>query len=503
MPTNIKKAIQAAGGSKNMANALSKSISFDTPVIAQQRAEQSPKAETFLALGKVLSNKDASNGGRLLVQSKALGTEPIWVDCVSPGAGAGYGLFTPPGIGATALIAKIPSADPPVKYVWLGCLYTTVQMSDGLRSQPNDLTETSIVKGESGGDLSDEPRLSVGIPNEFEVYGEDNTPDSWVFKHPCGHTFQLTRKVTTDRYVDEIKLKTSGNKKIIMSDAPADAGGECILLIDENENAVKIQSEHPDNPNSLDIVMGKNVSILSKAGNIEHTISRGSGNYSVDVLSTGNIELSVHKGSMFTQVNKNLETRALVNSISQSNNSHGISANKMALITGVERAQIQSPIKSVLWGGLESYVYSPGTVQVGGSTLILGGALSWTPFPIDPGYQETLEPESGNSLTGGTLFPRITGSSNSIDIYYGGDGDSDRHIEVDSDSVKLYVNQGIGGVTTETDTVEVSPGTINVTSLNSTGQSLITVTPTGIVFSVTQSGLTTTMTITSTGVEII
>jgi len=260
-----------------------------------------------LAFGIVVDCEDPSKAGRIKVLSQLFGDKPVQCDYVSPIGGAGYGLVAVPGIGATVLVGNSPFSDPPCHAFWMGVLYAPGQEdSPSIRSQPykNEIKSRSEVK--DNGELP-EGTVSHGIPNMDEVYQDNNLPDSFVLKHPAGHSISLSEKCTNERTINEIKLKTAGNKRIIMSDAPPDAAGECIALCDENNNLIKITSLSEDNPDSIVTEAGKNIETTSFDGNIEHTIGpRSSGNYTVQNVGTGDIQISSDQGNITLNAAKSI-----------------------------------------------------------------------------------------------------------------------------------------------------------------------------------------------------
>ena len=138
--TNLDRAIKAAGSQAALARTVLDSMpspfSSDTPV-QEEVASEITRGNGFLALGTVTQTLDEQRAGRIMVKSAAFPEGPQSCDYISPIAGAGYGFFAVPGIGATVLVAKTEFADPPSQNFWLGCLYATGQRQvHGLKAQP-------------------------------------------------------------------------------------------------------------------------------------------------------------------------------------------------------------------------------------------------------------------------------------------------------------------------------------------------------------------------------
>ena len=151
--------------------------------------------------------------------------------------------------------------------------------------------------------------VSYGVPNEEDIYADNDLPDSFVFKHPAGHSISLSDKNTSERKVNEIKLKSSGNKRLILSDSPAAAGGECITLIDENENQVKITSvgdEAADN-NSIKTRATGNLETYTIEGHSEHQVGPESeSDYSITNAGKGDIKIKCNNGEIVLQAQVSL-----------------------------------------------------------------------------------------------------------------------------------------------------------------------------------------------------
>ena len=212
------------------------------------------------------------------------------------------------------LVGKNPYNDEHPEHFWLGCLYAAGQREiPGVKSQPYVLGDaTQLPKTEvmdNGQPLPDDPTVSYGVPNEEDIYADNDLPDSFVFKHPAGHSISLSDKNTSERKVNEIKLKSSGNKRLILSDSPAAAGGECITLIDENENQVKITSvgdEAADN-NSIKTRATGNLETYTIEGHSEHQVGPESeSDYSITNAGKGDIKIKCNNGEIVLQAQVSL-----------------------------------------------------------------------------------------------------------------------------------------------------------------------------------------------------
>lgn len=308
----LKDEITAAGGAAEYAKALLKKMhsinAFDgaTPVEAEVAQESAPIPATGLAFGMVTECLDEERAGRIKVQSSKFGEGPQTCDYVSPIAGAGYGLFAVPGIGSIVLVGENTYGDNYPRYFWLGCLYAAGQREiPGVKSQPYAFGQdhiTQMVKTEvmdNGEEPPNTPTVSFGVPNENDVYQDNDLPDSFVLKHLAGHSISLTDKNTPERKVNEIKLKSAGNKKLILSDAPAEAGGERIYLGDENGNSICIATEKEGNltEDSINTFANGNINVDSAEGSIDHTISsKSNGDYVVTNAGTGDIDIGADNG---------------------------------------------------------------------------------------------------------------------------------------------------------------------------------------------------------------
>ena len=363
MPIN-KTDIESAGGlAKYAQNMFNNMLPFgeETPVQAEVTSTDSQRS-SFFALGTVVQTLDGQRAGRIRVVSPVFPEGAQTCDYVSPVAGAGYGFFAVPGIGATVLIAKVASTDPPSQNVWLGCLYAPGQKDlPDTKTHPYILGDaTQLPKNEvmdNGEAPPNEPTLSYGVPNESDVYRDNDLPDSFVLKHPKGHSISLTDKNTSERKINEIKLKTGGNKRLIMSDAPAPTGGENITLIDENDNQVKITSVGHGTVGDDSIItrVGGDVEVHTETGAMEHTISPNSvKDFSVDNLGAGNIELTAHKGTITLEADQKITLKCGGCSITMSKDTMNIDAPTMAINA------------------------SNGTLNFGSGSITVGGAVNST-----------------------------------------------------------------------------------------------------------------------------
>ena len=291
----LKDAIKEMGGESLLAQSMLEAMGKgdDVTPVQQEVASEDVPQTGFLALGIVRSCEDSERAGRIVVESAAFPQGPQPCDYVSPIGGAGYGLFAAPGIGATVLIGRTNFADPPNQNFWFGCLYAPGQKQQkGIKSQPYVKGDaTQLVKHEisdSGKPSDDTPIVSYGVPNEDEIYADNNLPDSFVLKHPAGHSISLSDKNTSDRQVQEIKLKSAGNKRILLNDAPL---VENIQLIDENQNSITITSDGSELQDSIEVEAGQNIFATAKKGDIANTIQGGQGDYSITNKGKGNITL--------------------------------------------------------------------------------------------------------------------------------------------------------------------------------------------------------------------
>ena len=304
----IRDEIQEAGGYAAYGALLlerMKTFREETPVQEEVAAQSIGVAPGLggLAFGTVVQCEDGDKAGRIKVQSKIFPEGPQTCDYVSPIAGAGYGLFAVPGVGAIVLVGKNPYNDSFPRYYWMGGLYGAGQREiPGMKSQPYKLgEETLLTKNEIQDDGEaplDEAQVSYGVPNEADIYRDNNLPDSFLLKHPAGHSITLSDKNTSERQINEIKVKTAGNKKLILSDAPAAVGGN-IRLIDENSNEVRITSigETANDNNSIKTRAGGNIETMSVEGGVEHMIGSASkGHYTITNVGKGNIEISSNNG---------------------------------------------------------------------------------------------------------------------------------------------------------------------------------------------------------------
>ena len=389
MPIN-KSDIDAAGGLAEYARLMlgrMPPFGVETPVQAEVTSEISHD-NSFFALGTVRQSLDEQRAGRILVASPAFPEGPQTCDYVSPIAGAGYGFFAVPGIGATVLIGKTAFSDPPSQNFWFGCLYAAGQLdSPNAKPQPYTFGDvTQMVKEEvmdNGEPIPKNPTISYGVPNENDVYRDNDLPDSFVLKHPKGHSISLTDKNTSERQIDEIKLKTGGNKRLIMSDAPAPAGGENITLIDENSNQVKITSvgRGTVGDNSIITSVGGDVEVSTDKGAMEHTISKNSiGDFSVDNLGVGDINLTSHNGTMALEADKEIKLVCGGCSITMSKDTMSIDAPTMTI--NASNGTLSFGSGSITVGGTTLDPASVTTGTVNATAVTAAGAMTTSTISI-------------------------------------------------------------------------------------------------------------------------
>ena len=230
---------------------------------------------------------DSEKSGQLLVLADIFGPTPVKCDYVSPVGGGGAGLFALPGIGATVLCANIPSTNPPVQNVWMGCLYKSGQVvPDSYISQPYSKTDREVAKfftPELTPPRGDAPGSTVGagVPSQDVIYLDNNLPNSYVFQHPAGHMLRMTKKVTSQRNQNEIVMRSAMGKRLILSDAPAKNGGNALQLLDEDNNGLSIytQSTAP----TVAVETQGDIIQTSKEGDISSTISAASKNGTISL----------------------------------------------------------------------------------------------------------------------------------------------------------------------------------------------------------------------------
>lgn len=351
MSYGLRDAIKALGGESKLAQAMLEAMGEGvdlTPVQNEIISEATPQGG-FIALGTVKKCMDEERAGRILVQSPAFPKGPQPCDYVSPIGGAGYGFFAVPGIGATVLIGKTPFADPPNQNFWFGCLYAPGQRQlPDTKSQPYVYGEpTQLTKSEikdNGEAPQEDPIVSYGIPNEEDVYRDNNLPDSYVLKHPAGHTLSMTDKNTSERTINEIKLKTAGNKRLIMSDAPPASVGEHILLIDENKNQIRITSigEGDVGDDSIITHATGNIETYTKQGKQEHIISKESdGNFEITNAGKGDVEITSDQGHVLIEAKTNITLKCGESVIKITPDSVTIDASQVNVTGGIGDVNIQ------------------------------------------------------------------------------------------------------------------------------------------------------------------
>jgi len=407
MPINNDD-INAAGGLAEYAREMLDRMSpfgDETPVQAEVTSINSQR-HGFMALGTVTQTLDEQRAGRIKVDSPAFPEGPQTCDYVSPIAGAGYGFFAVPGIGATVLVARVASDDPASQNLWFGCLYAAGQRElPDTKSQPYITGDASqLPKNEvmdNGEDLPNDPTVSYGVPNENDVYRDNDLPDSFVLKHPKGHSISLTDKNTSERKIDEIKLKTSGNKRLVMSDAPAPAGGENITLIDENSNQIRITSVgHDDVPDDSIITQaGGDIMSTTKKGAVDHIISSESDkDFSIDNLGKGNVDITSHNGTMTLEADKQITLKCGSSTITLSKDK--ISLNSPTMTINASNGTLAFGTGSISVGGdVQSNSVTTGTVNAGAVTA--AGAMTTSTISIGgtslPSNHIHLDSEGGNT----------------------------------------------------------------------------------------------------------
>ena len=295
-----------------------KTIGPEYTPIQEEISAQTASKVPFLCFGTVRKCLDSQHAGRLEVDCPAFPEGPQPCDYVSPVGGGDYGFFALPGIGATVLVGQAPFADPPTKYFWMGCLYTAgtdfqgdVKTQPYFKSKDHDPTGRQMTRSEvkDDGRMDSELHSGYGCPNAVTTYGTNDLPDSFILKHPAGHSISLTDK-KSDVTINEIKLKTAENKRVIMSDAPAESEGECIWLIDENKNQIRITSigeegsSYPDD--SVVTKAGKNIEQISQEGSIENRVMKGDGDIEIENQGTGDIVISAFNGKINLEAATNI-----------------------------------------------------------------------------------------------------------------------------------------------------------------------------------------------------
>jgi|TARA_R110002012_G_scaffold70362_3_gene181356 hypothetical protein len=199
--------------------------------------------------GTVKACGDSEKSGQLLIQADIFGPLPVPCSYVSPVGGGGAGLFALPGIGATVLCANIPSTNPPVENVWIGCLYKDGQVvPDSFISQPYSKLDTEVARNylsekQPPRGLPTGATVGAGVPNQDVIYADNNLPNSYVFQHPAGHSLRMTKKVTPQRNQNEIVIRSAMGKRLVLNDAPASKGGNALQLLDADNNGISIYTE--------------------------------------------------------------------------------------------------------------------------------------------------------------------------------------------------------------------------------------------------------------------
>ena len=278
-----------------------------TPIQAEVESQIANK-NSFLAFGTVEGTRDAQNSGIIWVRSAAFGTADAQpCSYVAPVGGGGSGFFAIPGLGATVLIGSTSFTDPVCKYFWMGCLYAaggTEQQNS--KSQPyfTDEARKNLVRTvvDDGDDTGDEEKDTPGNPDAQEVYGTSDTPDSYIIKHPSGHKFVMS-DINNEIVKKEILLKTAENKRLILSDSPPSAGGDNIILIDENDNQIRISSlgnkDKDIGPDSIIAQATGDIDLISLENGVEITATaRSDKNIEINNAGTGDIVIDSKGGAV-------------------------------------------------------------------------------------------------------------------------------------------------------------------------------------------------------------
>ena len=272
--------------------ALSQAQTRNSSTPAQREASfgQTTPLPTF-GFGTVKGCGDSAKGGQLLIQADIFGPKAVPCAYVSPVGGGGAGFFALPGIGATVLCANIPSTNPPVENVWMGCLYPEGQViPESYITQPYSKTDKEVAKFYTAEETP--PRgapvgaaVGAGVPNQNVIYLDNNLPNSYVFQHPAGHSFRMTKKVTEQRNQNEIVMRSALGKRLVLSDAPANKGGNALQLLDENDNGLSIyaQSTAP----TVKIETDGDIVQKTKVGDITSTISADAKDASIESTNAG------------------------------------------------------------------------------------------------------------------------------------------------------------------------------------------------------------------------
>lgn len=127
--------------------------------------------------------------------------------------------------------------------------------------------------------------VGAGVPNQDVIYLDNNLPNSYVFQHPAGHSFRMTKKVTRHRNQNEIVVRSAMGKRLVLSDAPADKGGNSLQLLDENDNGLSIytQSTAP----TVKIETDGDIVQKTRVGDITSTISADAKDASIESTNAG------------------------------------------------------------------------------------------------------------------------------------------------------------------------------------------------------------------------
>ena len=268
-------------------------LQSNRPTTSDQREAAFSKtapAATF-GFGKVVGCGDSGKGGQLLIQADIFGPGTVPCSYVSPVGGGGAGFFAIPGIGATVLCANIPSTNPPVQNVWMGCLYPAGSViPESYISQPYSKTDREVAKFYTPEEFPPRGKAigataGAGVPNQNVIYADNGLPNSYVFQHPAGHSLRMTKKVTDQRDQNEIVMRSAMGKRLVLSDSPASKGGNALQLLDEDDNGLSIytQSTAP----SVVIETEGNISQISRQGDITSTIGANTKDRSIAMTNGG------------------------------------------------------------------------------------------------------------------------------------------------------------------------------------------------------------------------
>tara|TARA_R110000765_G_scaffold316961_1_gene409239 strand:- start:21254 stop:22516 length:1263 start_codon:yes stop_codon:yes gene_type:complete len=276
--------------------------SASIPVQRTAEHGQTTPLPTF-GFGVVRGCGDSTMGGQLLILADIFGPKPVPCSYVSPVGGGGAGFFALPGIGATVLCANIPSTNPPVSNIWMGCLYQNGQVTpESFISQPYlevDVEAARFYTPERPASMGVD--LGCGVPSQEVIYTDNNLPNSYVFQHPAGHMLRMTKKVTSQRNQNEIVLRSAMGKRLVLNDSPAKFGGNSLQLLDGDNNGISIytQSTAP----TIALETGGNITQTTREGDITSTIPVTAKDASIELI---NASINSHIGVSSIGVNGTL-----------------------------------------------------------------------------------------------------------------------------------------------------------------------------------------------------